>query len=38
MTITNDAARVFTDARAMYAAAMGRLDAEDVRDTAGKAW
>ena len=38
MTITNDAARVFADARVMYAAAMGRLDAEDARDTAGKAW
>ncbi len=38
MTITNDAGRIFADARVMYAAAMDRLDAEDVRDAAEKAW
>ena len=38
MTITNDAARVFADARVMYASAMDRLDAEDVRDASEKVW
>ncbi len=38
MTITNDAALIFADAHAMYAAALDRLAAEDVRDASEKAW
>ena len=38
MTITDDAARIFADARSMYAAAMERLAARDIRDASEKAW
>ena len=38
MTITSDAALIFADAHAMYAAALDRLAADDVRDASEKAW
>ena len=38
MTITADAARIFADARAMYASALERLAADDIRDASEKAW
>ena len=38
MTITSDAARIFADARSMYASALERLAADDIRDASEKAW
>ena len=38
MTITADAARIFADARSMYASALERLAADDIRDASEKAW
>ena len=35
---TERAATLFADARALYAAALARLDAGDIRDAAEKAW
>ncbi len=37
-TPTIDDAAVFADAREMYAAALERLDRDDIRDAAEKAW
>ena len=38
MTITADSARIFADAREMYAAALERLADDDIRDASEKAW
>ena len=38
MTITADAARIFTDARQVHAESLERLAQGDVRDAAEKAW
>ena len=38
MTMTADAARIFADARLMYAAALAQMNAGDLRDAAEKAW
>ena len=35
---TDRAAALFTDARALHDAALARLDADDIRDAAEKAW
>ena len=38
MIITADSARIFADAREMYAAALERLADDDIRDVSEKAW
>jgi hypothetical protein len=38
LTITADSARIFADAREMYAAALERLADDDIRDASEKAW
>ena len=38
MTITADSARIFADAREMYASALERLADDDIRDASEKAW